>query len=247
MAMRTALLIPEIVELIVQSGEAPRGFLDFLFTCLRINKTFSLAACRLLWCAVIPIPQLHVKYVLTKSTRRECGVRRSGEPCVPNIQHLTEIIQRSPRRGQFYASFLRIFHIHRRDFSWRTRDETKWQAALKAVKFDKLIDLWCDGLFGARMFKRDGGGALHHPLPRFRSFKLDGRPPLWGENVEFLDLLSKNCKLLETLEVRLSRIGNVPMGSLAQFIEKATFLKFITIDNRKLGEIWSKEPFSALV
>ncbi|CAG8960934.1 hypothetical protein HYFRA_00002472 [Hymenoscyphus fraxineus] len=104
--MHRALGLTEIVATIVETGSAS---LDFLRSCLLVNKVFSHEAARLIW--------------------KECGL---GQAYIsPQIGRLVKTLSENAQRAQYYANFVQTLCIiqNKRDI---------WQEHLSSLEFPRL-------------------------------------------------------------------------------------------------------------
>ncbi|CAG8973850.1 hypothetical protein HYALB_00005595 [Hymenoscyphus albidus] len=104
--MHRALGLTEIVATIVETGSAS---LDFLRSCLLINKFFSHEAARLIW--------------------KECGLGKSY--ISPQIGRLVRTLSENAQRAQYYANFVQTLCIFQ-------RKRNIWHEYLASLEFPRL-------------------------------------------------------------------------------------------------------------
>ena len=218
--MHRALLIPEIVTAIVRAGKTESGL---LYSCLFVNKLFSIEACRILW--------------------KGCyGIFGIGH-VTPKIGDLGQMVLREdigPQRAQHYANFIRVLVFQENDIGEDDdTDDAQWHPQLRQLQFPLLEDL---NIWKTKSSEHSNteGSILHYVHPGLRDLRVDASSLL---SDFFLDELSRLCPRLQQLDMDFRNVSFTRQG-LARFLRKMSHLRGIHI--AVLDESWSAEAFTAV-
>jgi hypothetical protein len=217
--MHQALVLPEIVALILETGETEPGF---LFTCLTVNKTFFDEASRKLWEA--------------------CATNTYGTPEYAEIRTLANIVLQGDAghaRAQIYAN-----HIQTLDFKYEDDDfdktDARWHPVLAKLRFPKLRSLSLYPSETAKSFNT-GDALLAYAQPSLQFFSVYSATQLSNG---FLARLGSQCPGLQELHLD-SDDNTVNSNDLMNFLSKASSLEQL---NLRTGDtkIWSPAAFAQL-
>jgi hypothetical protein len=227
--MHEALHLPEIVSNIVRFNDwhsSPK----FLYTCLFINKNFSLEAARILW--------------------RMCGGGYQSWSS-PEIKDLVRIAQIDAERAQFYANFIRAltFFADRgsvvddgaaftHDFR---NDEARWHGDLAFLKFPHLHHVEFN-LTGNADVLNTGDAVIHYAQPNVECFKLDKGSKI---SDSFLDSLCHSCPKLKEVTLRTISESTVSKVGLIRFFKNLDQADHIDLRD-SFQTSWSHEAFNVL-
>jgi hypothetical protein len=217
--MHQALVLPEIVALIIETGETEPGF---LFNCLTVNKTFFDEASRKLWEA--------------------CATNTYGTPEYAEIRTLANIVLQGDAghaRAQIYAN-----HIQTLDFKYEDDDfektDARWHPVLAKLQFPKLRSLSIYPSNTAKSFNT-GDALLAYAMPSIQFFNVYCATKL---SSGFLRRLGSQCPGLQELHLD-SEDNSVSSDDLVNFLSKASSLEQLNLrtgDNK----IWSPTAFAQL-
>jgi hypothetical protein len=217
--MHQALVLPEIVALILETGETEPGF---LFNCLTVNKTFFDEASRKLWEA--------------------CATNTYGTPEYAEIRTLANIVLQGDAghaRAQIYAN-----HIQTLDFKYEDDDfektDARWHPVLAKLQFPKLRSLSIYPSNTAKSFNT-GDALLAYAPPSLQFFNVYCATKLSNG---FLGRLGSQCPGLQELHLD-SDDNTVSSDDLVNFLSQAPSLEQLNLrtgDNK----IWSPAAFARL-
>jgi hypothetical protein len=220
-AMHHALLLPEIIATILRiETSSPR----FLYTCLFINKTFSLEASRILW--------------------EGCGARYDSaiaRHITPHIKHLAYIILKDPPRAQFYANFIQFLMFQDEGESNDFLDEARWHKELTSLQYPHLYEIGLYDSYNATILNR-GDIVIRYAQPSIRTFTLSQGSRL-SDN--FLDSLSRACPKLRSLTLNRISENSVSEDGLVKFLNSTNSLSYLDIQTG-LDDSWSYKAFDAI-
>jgi hypothetical protein len=217
--MHRALVLPEIVAIILETGETEPGF---LFSCLTVNKTFFDEASRKLWEA--------------------CATNTYGTPEYAEIRTLANIVLQGDaglERAQIYAN-----HIQTLDFKYEDDDfektDARWHPVLAKLQFPKLL---CLSLYPSETAKsfNTGDALLAYAQPSLQFFSVYSATQLSNG---FLTRLGSQCPGLQELHLD-SDDNTVSNNDLINFLSKTSSLEQLNLrtgDNK----IWSPAAFARL-
>lgn len=220
--MHRALLLPEIVATVLRTESSSPGF---LYTCLLINKIFSLEASRILW--------------------HGCGAGRNifapAEHVTPQIQHLARIILKDARRAQFYANFIHILRFHDEGESNDFLDEARWHKELASVQFPYLEEITMYESDNATSLNT-GDAVIHYMQPNLKYITLQKGGML---SDSFLDTLNRSCPKLRALVLNRISESTVSEDALLRFLNGTNELLFLDIRSG-LYSGWSYQVFEVI-
>ncbi|KAH8669650.1 hypothetical protein BGZ60DRAFT_407998 [Tricladium varicosporioides] len=219
--MHRALLLPEIITIILQAEASSP---TYLYTCLFINKLFSLEASRILW--------------------EGCGTDYSSWQAghvTPTIKNLAKVITHNTQRAQFYANFIRILRFRDEGEENEFIDEARFHKELSCLQFPHLEEV---SLYesGNATSMNTGEVVIYYAQPNVKFFTLRQGSKL---SDSFLKTLSGSCPRLRSLTLRECTDNSVSEEGLVQFLDKSTFLDALDI-RTGLDEAWSYKAFEAI-
>lgn len=218
--MHRALLLPEIVATILQTGKSTPGL---LFNSLFFNKLFFREASRILWYG--------------------CGAdwNSAAGHVTPDIRHLARIVQQDVQRAQIYANLIHVLQFRDEGEETNFKGEARWHPQLAQVQFPNLeqLDLFYSENAGCR---NTGDVVLHYAQSNMKRLSLHE-----GSNLSdaFLDTLSRQCPKLRWLILRPITDSEVTEDGLVRFLEKTTSLEWLDI-RRDFKHVWTQEAFEAI-
>lgn len=170
--MHRALLIPEIVTAIVRAGKTESGL---LYSCLIVNKLFSIEACRILG--------------------KGCyGIFGLGH-IFPKICDLGQMVLREdigPQRAQHYANFVRVLVFQEDDIGEDDdTDDAQWHPQLRQLQFPLLEDL---NIWKTKSSEHSNteDTTLHYVHPGLRDLRVDASGRL-SDSLSASSVLCSNC------------------------------------------------------
>ncbi|KAH8658624.1 hypothetical protein BGZ60DRAFT_415174 [Tricladium varicosporioides] len=226
--MHQALLIPEIVATILQNEGCS---LEFLHTCLFVNKLFSIEATRILWIG--------------------CGVSYTSEfgYIHPHIKHLAHLVLLDAQRAQFYANFIHTLMIAQEFENDRPIDEARWHKQLTSLQFPHLEEVSIDEYDEFSInedeeptLRNTEDMVIHYLQPKVKDFRL-GRGS--GISDTFMNTLSRSCPELTSLSLQKVDKCSVSKDGLVRFLTNANSLEVLDIGSSFNGS-WSSTAFDIM-
>lgn len=218
--MHRALLLPEIVAIILETGQTNPGLLH---SCLFVNRTFFHAASRILWYA--------------------CGARvylpDHRSPSIRNLENIASHGDEGLQRAQIYADFIQILHFQYEDDDFE-KIEARWHPTLGKLKFPQLLDLETYPSNAARKFNT-GDAILRYAAPSLQFANLMSTTQL---SDAFLERISIQSPVLTSLSLS-SDDGTISSNDLKQFLKNMSNLEHLTLSTGA-HKIWSAEIFGEL-
>jgi hypothetical protein len=223
--MHSALALPEIVELIIQTGLGSQSDHHFLQTCRTINKIFFNEINRIVW----------------NTVGESIGIS-------PPISKLAKLVRKSPQRAQVYANFVHFlrfgYEIGQDDSGASTRliETIRWHPELMKLEYPELRHICFFGrLKEDPGFKWDIGlAALHYAKPSVTNFDV---AVMNGFSDVYLDDLASSCPSLTNLNLSSAGSNTVTGNGLSRFLHHVPNLRFVYV-KEAFENAWTPESLT---